>query len=88
MERFRDLVQGQTALIVTHRFTTAMQADVIHVMADGRVVESGSHAELLAQGGRYATSWRQQMREAPATPPVSAGGEFGAVYGPEVMVAE
>lgn len=63
MGRFRELVAGRTALIITHRFTTAMQADIIHVMADGRVVESGSHAELVAQGGRYAASWRAQMRE-------------------------
>jgi ATP-binding cassette subfamily B protein len=63
LARFRDLVDGRTALIVTHRFTTAMQADVIHVMAAGRVVESGSHAELMALGGRYAQSWRRQTRE-------------------------
>ncbi len=64
LARFRDLVDGRTALIVTHRFTTAMQADVIHVMAAGRLVESGSHAELMALGGRYAQSWLQQTREA------------------------
>jgi ATP-binding cassette subfamily B protein len=63
LARFRDLVAGRTALIVTHRFTTAMQADVIHVMAAGRVVESGTHAELMALGGRYAQSWRRQTRE-------------------------
>jgi ATP-binding cassette subfamily B protein len=61
MERFRSLVEGRTALLITHRFTTAMRADVIHVMADGRVVESGSHAELLASGGRYAASWHGQV---------------------------
>lgn len=60
--RFRKMVEGQTALIITHRFTTAMQADVIHVMHEGRVVESGSHAELLDLGGRYASSWKAQMR--------------------------
>lgn len=65
MERFRTLVAGRTALIITHRFTTAMQADVIHVMVDGHIVESGSHDELVAQGGRYADSWRRQMREVP-----------------------
>jgi ATP-binding cassette subfamily B protein len=66
MGRFRELVAGRTALIITHRFTTAMQADVIHVMHEGRVVESGTHAELVAQGGRYAASWRLQMRETQA----------------------
>jgi ATP-binding cassette subfamily B protein len=44
-------------------FSTAMQADVIHVMAAGRIIESGTHAELLAMGGQYAWSWRAQMRE-------------------------
>lgn len=63
MGRFRDLVASRTALMITHRFTTAMQADIIHVMVDGAIVESGSHAELLAHNGRYAHSWRQQMRE-------------------------
>ena len=64
MGRFRTLVAGKTSLIITHRFTTAMQADIIHVMEKGRVVESGTHAELVARGGRYATSWQQQMRNA------------------------
>lgn len=64
LDRFRALVEGRTALIVTHRFTTAMRADVIHVMHAGRLVESGTHAELLARGGRYASSWRAQMRHA------------------------
>ncbi len=62
--RFRRMVEGRTALIITHRFTTAMQADIIHVMEKGRVVESGSHDELVALGGRYATSWSAQMRQA------------------------
>jgi len=47
---------------ITHRFTTAMQADIIHVVANGRVVESGKHAELLAQSGCYAQSWQAQVR--------------------------
>jgi ATP-binding cassette subfamily B protein len=63
-ERFRRLAEGRTAVIVTHRFTTAMRADVIHVMEDGRVVESGTHAELLARGGSYAASWNEQMQNA------------------------
>ena len=48
------------ALIITHRFTTAMSADAIHVMDAGGIVESGSHAELLALGGRYAAGWTTQ----------------------------
>lgn len=62
LARFRKLVAGRTALIITHRFTTAMQADAIHVMKQGRIIESGSHEELLAAGGMYALSWQQQMR--------------------------
>lgn len=61
LQRFRNLAQGRTVLIITHRFTTAMQADVIHVMEEGRIVESGSHQKLLAMAGRYASSWRKQM---------------------------
>ena len=63
LARFRDLAAGRTTLVITHRFTTALHADVIHVMGQGRVLESGSHAELLARGGRYAQSWAQQLRE-------------------------
>ena len=42
-ERLREAADGRTTIIITHRFTTAMQADVIHVMEEGRIVESGSH---------------------------------------------
>ena len=62
LARFRALVHGRTALIITHRFTTAMRADVIHVMQNGRVVESGRHDDLLAQDGFYAQSWRAQTQ--------------------------
>jgi len=61
MKRFRQLVAGRTALIITHRFTTAMFADAIHVMTDGQIVESGCHEELLARGGMYAQGWVTQM---------------------------
>jgi ATP-binding cassette subfamily B protein len=63
LERFRTLVHGRTVLIITHRFTTAMQADIIHVMDGGRIIESGTHSELLDRGGRYAASWRDQLRQ-------------------------
>ena len=59
--RFRKLAAGKTAIIITHRFTTAMHADVIHVMKDGRIAESGTHIELIERNGMYAASWRKQM---------------------------
>ena len=62
LRRFRTLAAGRTALIVTHRFTTAMQADVIYVMNEGRISEFGTHADLVARDGAYARSWRDQMR--------------------------
>lgn len=63
LNRFFSLVAGKTALMITHRFTTAMHADMIHVMDKGRIVESGTHMQLVALGGAYATSWSAQMRE-------------------------
>ncbi len=64
LKRLRNLTEGRTTLIITHRFTTAMRADVIHVMQRGRIVESGAHGELVAAGGRYARSWQAQMKDA------------------------
>lgn len=61
LDRFRNLVAGRTALIITHRFTTAMRADIIHVMNQGQIIESGTHDQLLALNGHYAHSWRRQM---------------------------
>ena len=68
-ERFRGLAIGCTSILITHRFTIAMRADVIHVMQSGRIVESGSHADLLSKGGLYARSWTAQMQA--SSPPVS-----------------
>ncbi len=61
LERFRTLAEGRTAVVITHRFTLAMQADIIHVMRAGRIVESGNHEQLLTLGGLYAESWQAQM---------------------------
>jgi ATP-binding cassette, subfamily B, bacterial len=61
LERFRELAFGRTSIIITHRFTTAMHADVIHVMDRGRIIESGSHQRLIDQNGLYAQSWSRQM---------------------------
>jgi ATP-binding cassette subfamily B protein len=48
------LLEARTAVLIAHRLTTAMKADRIVVVDDGRILESGSHAELVAAGGRYA----------------------------------
>jgi len=63
MDRFSTQTRGQTSVIITHRFTTAMRADIIHVMQNGKIVESGSHEELLDREGEYARSWKRQVRE-------------------------
>lgn len=48
------LLEGRTAILIAHRLATAMRADRIAVIHDGKVVELGTHADLVAQGGRYA----------------------------------
>jgi ATP-binding cassette subfamily B protein len=60
LRRFRQLAAGRTTLVITHRFSTARIADMIHVMSDGRVIERGTHDQLTAAGGRYAQGWLGQ----------------------------
>jgi ATP-binding cassette, subfamily B, bacterial MsbA len=58
----REVLRGRTALLVAHRLETVVGADRIHVLEAGRVVEAGTHAELLARGGAYARLWALQHR--------------------------
>lgn len=61
---------GLTSLVIAHRLSTIEAADVIHVLEQGRRVESGTHLELLESGGRYATLWDlQHAGEALPMPP-------------------
>jgi subfamily B ATP-binding cassette protein MsbA len=53
-QALRDLRKGRTTLVIAHRLSTIVEADLIYVLDQGRVIESGAHAELLAQGGVYA----------------------------------
>ena len=59
-EKFVDVTRGATALLISHRFSSVRHADHIVVLADGRVIEQGSHDELLAANGRYAELFRLQ----------------------------
>jgi ATP-binding cassette subfamily B protein len=57
------LVIGRTSLIIAHRLSTVRYAHLIHVLEGGRIVESGTHEQLLARGGSYAALWRLQTGE-------------------------
>lgn len=62
LDRFQRLAEGRTSIIVTHRLSAAKRADIIFVMQHGKVVEAGSHTELLERQGMYAASWTAQGR--------------------------
>ena len=59
-DRFLDVTRGCTTILISHRFSTVRRADRIVVLDQGRVVEDGSHHELLTAGGRYATMFAIQ----------------------------
>ena len=57
----RRVLAGRTSVVIAHRLSTIVGADQIAVVHDGRIVERGAHAELLARDGRYAALYREQM---------------------------
>jgi len=60
-------LHGRTSIVIAHRLSTVRQADVILVVDDGRIVERGTHEELLARGGAYASLYATQFADEPTT---------------------
>ena len=58
---FQKLMEGRTSFIVAHRLSTIQNADIILVMKDGKIIEQGSHEELLAKKGFYTNLYMSQF---------------------------
>ena len=59
-EALENLMRGRTSIVVAHRLSTVAALDRIVVLADGEIVEDGTHTELTAAGGEYAALWDRQ----------------------------
>src|SRR6516225_4570429 len=63
-DNFKTALTGKTVVLVAHRLSTIKDADLIYVLHQGRVVEQGTHRQLLALAGPYANLWRSQTDDA------------------------
>jgi len=61
-KKFRQLAEGRTVVLISHRFSTVRMADRIFVLEDGRIIESGAHDELVRRGGTYARLFETQAQ--------------------------
>jgi len=58
--RIREELENRTSMIIAHRLSTIMKADRIIVMKKGKIVQEGTHSELIRQGGEYRKLWNLQ----------------------------
>ena len=91
-DKFVDVTRGATALLISHRFSSVRHADGIVVLANGRVVEQGTHDELLAADGRYAELFRLQAQrfaeDEAESEPVDAADLAGDTESPDDIAAD
>ncbi|MDX3535072.1 ABC transporter ATP-binding protein [Streptomyces sp. MB09-01] len=73
-EALGEALAGRTAVVIAHRLSTVQAADLILVVEDGRIVERGTHTELLAAGGRYEELYRTQFATADTPADLAPGG--------------
>ena len=61
-KKFRQLIKGQSAILISHRLSTVRMADRIYLLEKGRIAESGTHDELIQLGGTYAHLFETQAQ--------------------------
>ncbi len=80
-ERMRELLHGRSVVLISHRFSSVRSADRIYVLHEGRVVEEGSHEELMARDGLYAELFTLQARAYVDRPAAVGGGDEAGELG-------